>query len=302
MEKYDVIIIGAGPGGLAAAVYASRANLKTVFIEKGAPGGKVVYTSKVENYLGTEDITGPNLAMNMYNHAIKFGAKHKYGEVMDIKTNGEFEHTVVLASGEEIEGRAVIIGTGMVERVPEDVKGIREFDNRGVSYCAICDGPLYKDRPVAVIGGGNSAIEEAVYLAQVTGTVKIFVRNKLSADAKTIEELDHHDNIEVLYGSKIKEIKGSGNGIDSVIASTPEGEKEFEINAIFPYIGMDPVSHFAKNLDITDEYGFIPTSDLMETRKPGIYAIGDIRVKDIRQIATASADGVIVGKLLANRL
>lgn len=239
--------------------------------------------------------------MRMFKHAQAFGAKYKYGEVVDIKTISDKEHYILLASKEEIKAKAVIIATGMIERVPEEIKGILEFENRGVSYCAICDGPIFKDKPVAFIGGGNSAIEEAIFACQFASHVYIFVRNKIKADEKSVNDLKEKSNVTILLNSNIKEIIGK-NEVEKIVVSINGETKEMPIAAVFPYVGQLPVTDFLKHLNILDANGFIITDEYMQTKINGIYAIGDVRKKEIRQIATAVADGAIVGKILANRL
>lgn len=299
--EYDVVIIGGGPAALTAAVYASRSNLSVLFIEKGAPGGKMVKTFKIENWTGDREVSGPELSMRMFKHSQAFGAKYKYGEVVDIKTISDKEHHVLLASKESIKAKAVIIATGMVERIPEEIKGILEFENRGVSYCAICDGPIFKDKPVAFIGGGNAAIEEAIFATQFASHVYVFVRNKIKADEKSVSDLKEKNNVTILLNSNIKEILGK-NEVEKIIVSINGEEKEMPISAVFPYVGQLPVTDFLKHLNILDANGFIITDEYMQTKIKGVYAIGDVRKKEIRQIATAVADGAIVGKILANRL
>lgn len=239
----------------------------------------------------------------MFKHAKAYGGNYKYGEVVNIVSNSEFDHEVHLASGEVISTKAVVIGTGMVERIPESIKGIHEFDNRGVSYCVICDGPIFKGKDMAIIGGGNSAIEEAQFAAQFANHVYVFVRTEkdLIADKTTVEQLKAKSNVTILLNSEINELVGDST-VEKVLATVNGEKKEFDIKAVFPYIGQVPVSSFAKSLGITDERGYIPTDEYMETKVKGVYAIGDIRKKDIRQISTAVADGTIAGKILANRL
>uniref|UniRef100_A0A2C9LK21 FAD/NAD(P)-binding domain-containing protein n=1 Tax=Biomphalaria glabrata TaxID=6526 RepID=A0A2C9LK21_BIOGL len=241
--------------------------------------------------------------MRMFNHAKTYGGKYKYGEVKNIISNGEFDHEIELASGEKIQTRSVVIATGMVERIPESIKGIHEFEHKGVSYCVICDGPLFKGKNIAIIGGGNAAIEEAQFAAQFANHVYVFVRTEkdLIADKISVEQLKQKENVTLLINAEINELIGSSN-VEKVIATINGESKEMDIEGVFPYIGQVPVSAFAKSLGITDERGYIPTDESMETKVKGIYAIGDIRKKDIRQIATAASDGTIVGKILANRL
>lgn len=301
MEKVDIAIIGAGPAGLTAAIYASRAGLSITFIEKGAPGGKVVKTSKIENWTGDLSVEGPDLALRMFEHAKKSGASYKYGEVTDILSKSKQNHEIILKSGQIIKAKQVIIATGMFEKIPENIKGIRKYENRGVSYCAICDGPLFKNKNTAVIGGGNSAIEEAAYLAQFSKEVFVFVRSKIRADKKLVDDLSLKKNVKIFLKSQIKEIKGEKN-VQEIVADIDGKNQVLKVSGIFPYIGLKPATSFIKNKDILDETGFVITDENMETKIPGLFAVGDVRSKHVRQIATAASDGVISAKVLINRL
>ncbi len=299
--EYDVLIIGGGPAGMTAAIYSARSNLKTVMIEKGAPGGKVVTTFKVENYPGFSTIAGPDLAMNMYNQVIATGAEHKYGEVAKLESINDMEQEVTLVDGTKLKAKKVIIATGMVSRVPK-IKRIEEFNHKGISYCAICDGPLYKGEITGVIGGGNSAVEEAAFLTTVAKEVHLFVFDDFfHAEAKEVEALKAKKNIVIHMQSEIKELRGQ-DSLDSIKYIEKGEEKELDIKAIFPYIGYVPISDFAKELNITNDHGFIRVDQNMETSVKGIYAIGDIREKEIRQITTATSDGSIAAKNIVNKL
>ena len=297
---YDVIIIGGGPGGLTAAMYAARANQKTVFIEKSAPGGKMVKTHLIENWSGDKQVTGPDLSLRMFEHAREY-SEYKYGDVVKLESKGKFKQVVTLASGETLTAKSVIIATGMVEKVP-NIDNIKNLENKGVSYCAICDGPLFKGSEIAVIGGGNSAGEEAIYLASIATKVHIFVRKaKMRADANVIADIAKHKNIIIHYESTVEKINGKDK-VEGLTAKVKGENTEFQnVKAVFPYIGQDPVTGFVKDLGITDSSGYIKTDELMETKIQGIYAIGDVRSKTIRQIATAVSDGSIAGKIITNR-
>ncbi|TCG11157.1 NAD(P)/FAD-dependent oxidoreductase [Mycoplasma todarodis] len=300
-NKYDVAIIGAGPAGMAAAIYAARSNLKTIMIEKGAPGGKMVTTFKVENYPGAGSTSGPDLALGMYNQVIANGVKHQYGEVSDLKSNGESEQVIVLANGNEIIAKKVIIATGMVSRVPK-IDRIHEFNHKGVSYCAICDGPLYKGEITGVIGGGNAAIEEAAFLSSVAKEVHVFIMDDFfHADAKEVDSLKAKTNVTIHMKSMIHTLEGD-KSLEGIKYTEDGEEKELAIKALFPYIGYIPVAKFAGNLGITDETGFIKVNQNMETSVKGIYAAGDIIVKQIRQITTATSDGTIAAKHIINEI
>ncbi|WP_236631436.1 FAD-dependent oxidoreductase [Mycoplasma sp. ATU-Cv-703] len=301
--EYDVIIIGGGPGGLSAAIYTSRASLKTVFIEQGAPGGKMVKTFKIENWSGERLIEGPDLSLRMFNHAQAFGALYKYGKVMRVDSQGPQRQVVTLSDQTTLSAKAVIISTGMTERIPTSIVGITEFENRGVSYCAICDGPLFKDQPMAVIGGGNSALEEAAYLTSVASHVYVFVRKpeELIAEKKLIQDATHKKNLTIFTSGEIKRLIGKDQ-LEAIEATVDGQDVKMNISAVFPYIGHIPNSQLVAHLGVSDPVGFIETDHYMETKVPGIYAVGDVRSKEVRQIATAVADGVIVGKILANRI
>lgn len=299
--EYDVAIIGAGPAGLTCAIYASRGNLNVCFIDKGAPGGKMTSTFRIENWSGEENIKGFELAKKMLNHAIKTGAKHVYGNVIKIETISEFEHFVYLENGKIIKSKAIVIATGMTNKKP-DIPKIDFFENKGVSYCVICDASFYKDKPAAIIGGGDSAFEEAMYLASIASKVYIFIRkDHAKAEKRMIEEIKKMKNVEILYNTEVVELFGD-KALEK-IKYIQNGEENFlEINHMYPYIGLNPSNGFIKDLDIFDEGGFIITDDNLKTKIDGIYAIGDIRKKTIRQIVTAASDGAIVGKNLINKI
>lgn len=307
MEKqtiYDLVIIGAGPAGLNAALYASRANLKVIFVEKGAPGGKLSQTNKVENWIGTEIIDGWQLATNFLDHATSFGAVYKYGEVVDIINNGDFDKEVRLADGSSVYGKTILISTGMKNREPSFINGYQDFLHRGISFCAICDGPLFKDAPTLVLGGGNSAVEEGTYLTKIASHVYFVIREKeFTAEKKLVEDLHKASNITIFRESQITSLTGTNSLEKAVIKSLVDGsEQTIEIASFFPYIGMEATTEFAKNLDILDERGFILTDEYMQTKVKGIFAAGDIRQKEIRQIVTAASDGAIAAKKISDLL
>ncbi|WP_029512594.1 NAD(P)/FAD-dependent oxidoreductase [Mycoplasmopsis iners] len=301
--KYDVIIIGAGPGGLNAALYTSRANLKVALVEKGAPGGKMTATSKIENWLGFDIIDGFDLALKAYNHAISFGAEHVFGEVNKIEKSGEL-FIVSLASGDQLTSKKVIIATGMLNREPNFIENYQKYVNRGISYCATCDGPLYKGQNVLVLGGGNSAVEESAYLARIASKVYLVVRdNHFIAEPRLVDDLKKLPNVEIFMEHQIKQLQGE-NGIEKAqIIDLKNNElKEVEVKAFFPFIGFIPNNSSFKHLNITDQAGFIITDDHMQTSIEGLYAIGDIRKKTVRQIVTAASDGAIAAKHIADTI
>lgn len=298
---YDVVIVGAGPAGLTAAVYASRAGLKTIIIEKGAPGGKVFVTHLVENYPGFESISGRELSGQMHKHALKFGAEYAYGDVKTIEPieNG---HKVISNMG-EYETKAVILATGTENRKLA-VEGEIEYAGKGVSYCAVCDGNFFKDRDVVVIGGGNSALEEALYLADICKTVTIVHRRQeFRAEDYIVENVKKRENIKFELDAICKEIKGDDLVNRVVVENVITKEvKEIETAGVFIYVGLIAMTSNFEGLQILDENKNIKVDKDMRTNVKGIYAAGDVTPKHLRQIATAVNDGAIAAQTVINDL
>ncbi|ADH98623.1 thioredoxin-disulfide reductase [Salisediminibacterium selenitireducens] len=293
---YDVVIIGAGPAGMTAAVYTSRANLDTVMIERGMPGGQMANTEDVENYPGYDSILGPDLSQKMFEHSRKFGAEYQYGDVKEIIDGKEYK-TIVLGNG-EVKTRSIIIGTGAKYK-HLNVPGEQELGGRGVSYCAVCDGAFFKEKELVVVGGGDSAVEEAVYLTRFASKVTIVHRrDQLRAQKILQDRAFDNDKIEFEWNHVVKEINGEGGKVSSVtLESTKDGStKDFKTDGVFIYIGMDPINEPFLNLGITNEDGYVVTNENMETDIPGIFAAGDIRDKHLRQIVTATGDGSIAAQ------
>ncbi|KYD32696.1 thioredoxin-disulfide reductase [Geobacillus sp. NFOSA3] len=293
---YDVIIAGAGPAGMTAAVYTSRANLSTLMIERGVPGGQMVNTEDVENYPGYENILGPELATKMFEHAKKFGAEYAYGEVKEI-IDGEAYKTVVVGD-KQYKARAVIIATG-AEYKKLGVPGEAEFSGRGVSYCAVCDGAFFKGKNLVVVGGGDSAVEEGIYLTRFANKVTIVHRrDQLRAQKILQDRAFANEKIDFIWNHTVKQINGKDGKVNSVtLVHTQTGEeREFPCDGVFIYIGMLPLSKPFESLGITNENGYIETNELMETKVPGIFAAGDVREKSLRQIVTATGDGSIAAQ------
>ncbi|GMB09081.1 thioredoxin reductase (NADPH) [Thermolongibacillus altinsuensis] len=293
---YDVIIIGAGPAGMTAAVYTSRANLSTLMIERGVPGGQMANTEDVENYPGYEHILGPELATRMFEHAKKFGAEYAYGDVKEL-IDGE-EYKTVVTSNKEYKARAVIIATG-AEYKKLGVPGEKELGGRGVSYCAVCDGAFFKGKNLVVVGGGDSAVEEGVYLTRFANKVTIVHRrDELRAQKILQQRAFANEKIDFIWSHTVKQINEKDGRVGSVtLVSTKTGEeREFPCDGVFIYIGMVPLSKPFASLGITNENGYIETNELMETKIPGIFAAGDVREKSLRQIVTATGDGSIAAQ------
>lgn len=292
---YDVIIIGAGPAGMTAAVYTSRANLSTLMIERGIPGGQMANTEDVENYPGFESILGPELSNKMFEHAKKFGAEYAYGDIKEVVDGKEYK--VVKAGSKEYKARAVIIAAGAEYKI--GVPGEKELGGRGVSYCAVCDGAFFKGKELVVVGGGDSAVEEGVYLTRFASKVTIVHRrDKLRAQSILQARAFDNEKVDFLWNKTVKEIHEENGKVGNVtLVDTVTGEEsEFKTDGVFIYIGMLPLSKPFENLGITNEEGYIETNDRMETKVEGIFAAGDIREKSLRQIVTATGDGSIAAQ------
>ncbi len=299
-KKYDVIVIGAGPGGLTAGLYASRANLSVLILDRGIYGGQMNNTAEVENYPGFKSILGPDLAEKMYQGATQFGAEYAYGSVEKVEVNGDLKQ--VITDSETYEAPVVIIATGSQYR-KLGVEGEVEYAGRGVSYCAVCDGAFFKDQPLAVIGGGDSAVEEGGYLAKLASNVNIIHRrDQLRAQKILQERAFANDKIDFTWDTVVTKINGDGQKVTSVSTHNKKtGEDgELKVNGVFIYVGVIPLSEPFKELGITDEQGWIKTDELMQTSLPGVYAIGDVRAKELRQITTAVGDGSIAGQQAFN--
>ncbi|MHA8110744.1 thioredoxin-disulfide reductase [Lactobacillaceae bacterium Melli_B4] len=296
MESYDVIVIGAGPGGMTSALYASRANLSVLMIDRGIYGGQMNNTAEIENYPGFKSVLGPDLAKHMYEGSINFGAKYGYGTVESIEDQGAVK--IVHTDNGDYEAKAVIIGTGSQYR-KLGVTGESEYGGRGVSYCAVCDGAFFKNKEVVVVGGGDSAIQEALYLAQIVSKVTVIHRrSELRAQKVLQDQAFENDKIDFVWDTNVTEIVGDDAKVTGVKTVNNETNETGMIDAsgVFIYVGNLPITEPFKNLHITDDKGWIKTNDRMETSMPGIFAIGDVRAKELRQIVTAAGDGGIAGQ------
>ena len=300
-ERYDVVIVGAGPAGLTAAIYASRANLSVLIIEAGVNGGKLSKTYEIENYPGIKSISGLELANQLTEHGQQFGAKLIAGEVRFIE-EGEILK-VKLADGTIYEAKAVIIATGTKERTL-DLPHADEFTGRGISYCAVCDGFFYRKKQIAIIGGGNSALEEALYLASLAEKVTIIIRRDVfRADASVIDRVKANDKIEIITKHIPKELCIEDDRICGLkIENVDTGEETIvPCKGIFPYIGADPCTDFV-DARILDERGYILANPDMSTAIKGIYGAGDCIKKDLRQVVTACNDGAIAANSIIKYL
>jgi thioredoxin reductase (NADPH) len=293
---YDVIVIGAGPAGMTAALYASRSNLSVLMIERGAPGGQMNNTAEVENYPGFDSIMGPELAYKMYENVEKFGTKNAYGIVMDIQDQGSYKE--VICEDQTYQAKTVIIATGCEHR-KLGVKGEEEFAGRGVSYCAVCDGAFFRNKKLLVIGGGDSAVEEAIYLTQFASEVVIVHRRDELRAQKIIQDRAFaNEKISFEWNTVLEQITGNemvvtGGQLRNVITNEV---KEVAADGIFIYVGLDPLTEPFKKAGLTNAGGWIETDQDMRTTMPGVFAIGDVREKTLRQITTAVGEGGIAGQ------
>lgn len=292
---YDTIIIGAGPAGMTAALYAARSNLKVALIEGGLPGGQMNNTSDIENYPGYANISGPELAEKMFEPLENLGVEHLYGFVENIEDHGDVKK--VITDNEEFETRTVIVATGSKHRLL-GVPGEEELNSRGVSYCAVCDGAFFRDQDLLVVGGGDSAVEEAIFLTQFAKSVTIVHRrDELRAQKVLQDRAFVNEKINFIWDSVVKEIKGENRVESVVIENVKSGQvTEQAFGGVFIYVGLDPVSDFVQELHIQDHAGWIVTDNHMKTNVTGVFAVGDVRQKDLRQVTTAVGDGAIAGQ------
>ena len=293
---YDTIIIGAGPAGMTAALYAARSNLKVALLERGIPGGQMNNTADIENYPGYANISGPELAEKMFEPLENLGVEHLFGLVEKIEDRGDFKE--IITEDERFETKTVIIASGANHR-HLGVPGEEGYNSRGVSYCAVCDGAFFRDEDLLVVGGGDSAVEEAIFLTRFAKSVTIVHRrDELRAQKVLQDRAFANEKIRFVWDSVVESIHGDERKVTGVtFKNVKTGEiSQAEFGGIFIYVGLDPVSEFAADLGITDEAGWILTDHQMKTSVAGIYAVGDVRQKDLRQITTAVGDGAIASQ------
>ncbi len=296
-NRYDVIIIGGGPAGMTAAVYAGRSGLKTAMLEKEAPGGKMIKTHLVENYPGIDKIGGVDLSMKMFEHATAYGTEYLYGDIVDIKQEGD-EHHIIAADGSVYITSVVIVATGTNEKT----LGFKEDDmllGKGLSYCAVCDGAFFKQEDVIVIGGGNSALEEAVYLTQFANKVNLVIRRDVfRGDVSAQNQVLSNEKINVIRKHvPVDYIIEDGKIAGMRFESVDTGETlDISATGVFPYIGAIPATQFLQGRNVTDKEGYLLVNDQLETAIPGIFGAGDVIPKNLRQIVTATSDGAIAAQ------
>lgn len=297
--NYDLIVIGAGPAGLTAAIYAQRALLKTLILEKSLPGGKLNKTEDVDNYPGFTTIKGPELATKMTEHAKHYEIDWQQGEVTKVeKKNGKF--IAKTSEGNIFNSKAVIIASGAIENKLK-VKGEKELTNLGVSYCAICDGFLFREKVVVVVGGGYSALETALYMSNVASKIYlVHRRSDFRAEKEIAKKVKDNPKITLLLNSTIVEIAGKEKVEKVIINSLISNEvNELPTDAVFPCIGLSPLSNFIHELGICDKQNYIFIKDNCSTLIPGLFAAGDVARNNenkIKQIVTATAEGAIAAQ------
>lgn len=295
-DHADLIIVGGGPAGLTAGIYAQRARLKTILVEKMILGGAASTTFSIENYPGFPNgISGMELSANLQAQVKKLGLDIRWGNAVSLKTHKE--HKEVIVDGKSLSAKALIIATG-TEAAKLGVPGEEEFRGRGVSYCATCDGAFYKDKNIMVVGGGNAAVEEALFLTRFGKKVSIVHRrNVLRADKILAERAAADPKVYFFWHSVIEEIKGKQKVEEALIKELATGKiSKVAVDGIFIYVGSKPNSEMVKGLVKLDDKGFIVTDEEMKSSVNGIFAAGDVRVKTLRQIVTAAADGAIAAE------
>ena len=292
MKEYDVLIIGAGPAGLTAGIYSARAGAKVAIVEKSAPGGKANLANDLENYMGTDGISGSDLMIKSFSQAEKYGAEFIFDEATSINLK---DRIVTLQSG-EISYKSLIIAVGTFDR-KTGVKNEQDFVGRGVSYCAVCDGNFFKNKTVVVAGGGNTAFKDALYLATLAKKVYIVHRREgFSAEKILVDRAKENEKIEFVLNGVVTGLFGE-NKLEKVEVTFTDGKKE-QINAdgIFVALGAEPETGFIPAEIQKDDKGYILTDEKMRTNIDGVFAVGDVREKDLRQIVTASSDGAVAGQ------
>ena len=298
LKEYDIVIIGGGPAGLAAGLYASRGNMKTIILEKLIPGGQLNNTQDVENYPGMDHVTGPQISQAMEEQTKRFGC-----EIINNCniTNVELSKTKKLIESDKgkFSAKVVIICTGSEYRKLK-VPGEKEYSGKGVSYCAVCDGAFFKEKELVVVGGGDSAVEEGTFLTKFANKVTIVHRrDKFRAEKIIQDRAFKNPKINVIWNTMVPEITGDGNSVISVKLKDIQTneEKAFSCDGVFIYVGLDPNTQLFKDKVNLDEGGKIITNEKMETNVPGVYAAGDVRQTPLKQAVTAAADGSLAATI-----
>ena len=297
MAQYDVIIVGAGPAGMTAAIYAARADMNVLLLDKLAPGGQIINTNEIQNYPGVGTINGAELAYQMFEHTQQFdNIAFDYVTVQSITDEGKVKRVLCEEDDKEFTAKAIILATGTRPRCL-DIPGEDKFRGNGISWCAICDGAQYRDRDVVVIGGGNSAVEESIFLAGIVKSLTIVTMFDLTADPMACDKLRAMDHVTVYPYQDILEFTGDTKLTGVHFKSTKTGEENtVSCDGVFEYIGLTPTTEFLKDLGVLNQFGYVEVDEKMHTKTAGIYGAGDCVTKNLRQVITACADGAIAAQ------
>ncbi len=294
MIEQDVVIIGSGVAGMAAAQYAARAGRSVTLLESIAPGGQTMYIDMIENYPGFDQpISGYEIGMKFHMQAEQFGAKLEYATVTALKKDGDY-FLVDTADGQTYQAKTVIYATGAKHR-HLGVEGEEKYNGKGVSYCGTCDGPFFKGKNILVVGGGDTALTDALYLSKLSDHISLIHRkDRFRAQENLIEQVKQNKNIETIMEHTIVEIKGDDSKVTSVVFNDFANDKQYEraFDAVFIFVGMLPQTDLL-NASVLDESGYVITNERMETSIPGLYAAGDVRTTVFRQLITAASDGAV---------
>ena len=294
---YDIIIVGAGPAGLTAAIYGLRANKSVLVLEGKTYGGQIVNAEKIDNYPGLPHISGFDYATILYKQAKELGAEIKFEKVIKITKDKRIETTK-----NNYEGKAIILATGAENR-KLGLENEKELIGKGISYCATCDGNFYKGKIVAVNGGGNTAISDALYLSEIAKKVYLIHRRDIfKGEAKLVEELKKKINVEFILNSSIKSLNGDGILESVTIIDEDRHERNIELNGLFVAIGQEPQNDIFSDVVNITKNGYIEALDGVHTNVPGIYVAGDARVKELRQLVTATSDGAIAADIAVKEM
>lgn len=292
MDKiYDILVVGGGPAGVTSAIYAKRAGRDVAIIEKFVIGGQLSLIGEIENYPGFSSIAGDELAKDFRNHAKSLDIPFIYDDISDYDFAGEVK--TVASKKQSYKAKAVILAMGSHPK-ELNIDGEKNFIGRGVSYCALCDGNFFKNQDVAVVGSGDSAVSDALYLSNICKNVYVLTKNQLKLNNYSEDDLSERENIKVLKGAISKQIEGD-NKVQTLVYGKDGEESNLDVNAVFVAIGRKPDTDNLKDKINLNDRGFIETNDRMETSTKGVYACGDVRTSVIKQIATAVGDGAIAG-------
>lgn len=297
MAQYDVIIIGAGPAGMTAAIYAARADMNVLMLDKLAPGGQIINTNEIQNYPGVGTINGAELAFKMFEHTQEFpNIAFDYATVKEVKFDGAEKTVFCEEDDKTFTAKSIILATGTRPRCL-GIPGEDNFRGNGISWCAICDGAQYRDKDVVVIGGGNSAVEESIFLAGIVKSLTIVTMFDLTADPIACDKLRAMENVTIYPYQDILEFVGDGKLEGVHFKSTKTGEENtVSCDGVFEYIGLTPTTEFLKGSGVLNDYGYVEVDAKMHSKVDGVYGAGDCVTKNLRQVITACADGAIAAQ------